>query len=171
MEEQVSTARIALKYGVLTSVVIMIFTTIINVSGLAENKMLSSLSFIFMIVGIVLAMKDFKRQNRGYISFGEGLGVGTLASAVMGVLSAAFSMFYTEFIDNTMLAQAMDKVREDMERKGKDDAEIDMAMELSQKFMSPGIMFTMTVVLYVITGLVIALIVAAIIRREKPVFE
>jgi hypothetical protein len=171
MEEQVSTARIALKYGVLTAVVIMIFTTIINVTGLSDNKALSSLSFVFMVVGIVLAMKDFKTQNRGYISFGEGVGVGALASAVMGVLSAAFSMFYTRFIDNTMLAQALDKVREDMERRGKDDSEIDMAMEFSQKLMSPGIMFAMTVVLYVITGLVIALIVAAIVRREKPVFE
>ena len=60
MEEKVSTARVALKYGVLGSVVIMIYTTIINVAGLSQNKILSSLSFAFMIIAIVLAMKDFR---------------------------------------------------------------------------------------------------------------
>ncbi|KQS33154.1 DUF4199 domain-containing protein [Dyadobacter sp. Leaf189] len=171
MEEKTSTARVALKYGVLASVVIMIYTTIINVAGLGQNKLLSSLSFVFMIVAIVLAMKNFREQNKGFMSYGEGLGVGSLLSAVMGLLSSAFTMFYIQFIDKTMLTQSMDQVREDMERKGMDDAQIDQAMELSQKFMSPGIVFVMGVLGYVVTGFIISLIVAAIIRRDKPVFE
>ena len=171
MEEKVSTARVALKYGVLASVVIMIYTTIINVTGLSQNKILSSLSFAFMIIAIVLAMKDFREQNKGFLSYGEGLGVGTLVSAIMGLLSSAFAMFYMQFIDDTLLTQGMNKVREDMERKGMDDAQIDQAMELSQKFMSPGVVFAFGVFGYIIMGLIISLIVAAILRREKPVFE
>lgn len=171
MEEKVSTARVALKYGVLGSVVIMIFTTIINVAGLSQNKILSSLSFVFMIVAIVLSMKDFREQNKGFMSYGEGLGLGTLVSAVMGLLSSAFTMFYIQFIDNTLLTQGMDKVRSDMEAKGMDDAQIDQAMELSQRFMSPGVVFAMGVFMYILTGFIISLIVAAIVRKEKPVFE
>jgi len=171
MEEKVSTARVALKYGVLGSVVIMIFTTIINVAGLSQNKILSSLSFVFMIVAIVLSMKDFREQNKGFMSYGEGLGLGTLVSAVMGLLSSAFTMFYIQFIDNTLLTQGMDKVRSDMEAKGMDDSQIDQAMELSQKFMSPGVVFAMGVFMYILTGFIISLIVAAIVRKEKPVFE
>ncbi len=171
MEEKVSTARVALKYGVLGSVVIMIFTTIINVAGLSQNKILSSLSFVFMIVAIVLSMKDFREQNKGFMSYGEGLGLGTLVSAVMGLLSSAFTMFYIQFIDNTLLTQGMDKVRSDMEAKGMDDSQIDQAMELSQRFMSPGVVFAMGVFMYILTGFIISLIVAAIIRKEKPVFE
>ncbi|WP_138481097.1 DUF4199 domain-containing protein [Dyadobacter bucti] len=171
MEEKVSTARVALKYGVLGSVVIMIFTTIINVAGLSQNKILSSLSFVFMIVAIVLSMKDFREQNKGFMSYGEGLGLGTLVSAVMGLLSSAFTMFYIQFIDNTLLTQGMDKVRSDMEAKGMDDSQIDQAMELSQRFMSPGVVFAMGVFMYILTGFIISLIVAAIVRKEKPVFE
>ncbi|CAG5070028.1 hypothetical protein DYBT9623_02768 [Dyadobacter sp. CECT 9623] len=171
MEEQTSTARVALKYGVLGSVVIMVYTTIINVSGLSQNKLLSSLSFVLMIVAIVLAMKNFREQNKGFMSYGEGLAVGSLASAIMGLLSSAFTMFYIQFIDNTLLTQGMDQVREDMERRGMDDSQIDQAMELSQKFMSPGVVFIMGVLGYLLTGFIISLIVAAVIRREKPVFE
>ena len=171
MEEKTSTARVALKYGVLASVVIMIYTTIINLAGLSQNKILSSLSFVFMIVAIVLAMKNFREKNGGYMSYGEGLGLGTLVSAVMGLLSSAFAMFYMQFIDNTLLTQGMDQVREDMERRGMDDSQIDQAMELSQKVMSPGVVFAIGVFGYVLMGLIISLIVAAIIRREKSVFE
>lgn len=171
MEEQASTARVALKYGVLASVVIMIYSTIINIAGLSQNKMLSSLSFVFMVVAIVLAMKNFREKNCGYMTYGEGLGLGTLVSAVMGLLSSAFSMFYMQFIDNTLLTQGMDQVREDMERRGLDDSQIDQAMELSQKVMSPGVVFAIGVFGYIVMGLIISLVVAAIIRREKPVFE
>jgi len=171
MEEQTSTARVALKYGVLGSVVIMVYSTILNVSGLSQNKILSALSFVFMIAAIVMAMKNFKEQNKGFMSYGEGLGVGSLVSAIMGLLSSAFTMFYIQFIDNTLLTQSMDQVREDMERRGMDDSQIDQAMEYSQKFMSPGVVFVMGVFGYVLTGFIISLIIAAIIRRDKPIFE
>lgn len=171
MEEKVSTARVALKYGVLVSVVIMVYTTIINVAGLSQNPVFSSLQFIFIIVAIVLAMKNFRAENNGYMAYGEGLGLGTLLSAVMGLLVSAFSTFYNRFIDNTIIPQAMDKVRADMERKGLDDAQIDSAVEMAQKFSSPGIMFIFGVFGTIITGFIISLIVAAILRKEKPVFE
>jgi hypothetical protein len=171
MEEKTSTARVALKYGVLGSVVIMVYSTILNVSGLAQNKVLSSLSFVLMLVAIVLAMKDFKEKNSGFMTYGEGLGLGSLTSAVMGLLTSAFTMFYIQFIDNTLLAQGLDQVREDMEKRGMDDSQIDQAMELSQKFMSPGVVFVMGVFGYVVMGFIVSLIIAAIMRKEKPVFE
>ena len=171
MEEKVSTARVALKYGVLFSVVIMIYTTILNVAGLSQNKMLSSLTFVILIAAIVLGMRNFKEQNHGFMSYGEGIGVGALISAIMGLLGSAFGMFYMQFIDNSILAQALDKARADMEAKGMDDAQIDQAMELSQKFMSPGIMFIIGLVGYLLMGVVLSLIISLIIRKEKPVFE
>lgn len=171
MEEKTSTARVALKYGTLGGIVIMVYSTILNVSGLSQNKILSFLSFVFMIVAIVLAMKEFREKNKGFMSYGEGLGLGSLTGTVMGLLGSAFTMFYIEFIDNTLLSQGMDKVREDMEKRGMDDAQIDQAMEVSQKIMSPGVVFVFGVFGYLIMGFIVSLIIAAILRRDKPVFE
>lgn len=171
MEEKTSTARVALKYGVLGAVVAMVYSTILNVSGLGQNTWLASASYIFMIVAIFLGMKEFREKNQGFISYGEGLGLGSLLSAVLGVLSAAFNLFYIQFIDNSVLGQGLDRIREDMERQGKDDAQIEQALEVTQKLMSPGIMFVSVVVVTLISGFVISLIVAAILRKEKPVFE
>lgn len=171
MEEKTSTARVALKYGVLVAVVTIVYSTILYVAGLGQNRWLSSMSYIFMIVAIVWAMKDFREKNDGFISYGEGLGLGSLTAAVLGVLSSAFTLFYIQFIDNTLLAQGLDQVREDMERQGKDDAQIEQAIEISQKFMSPGIVFVTVILGYLVMGFIVSLIIAAIMRREKPVFE
>lgn len=171
MEEKTSTARVALKYGLLAAVVTMVYSTILYVAGLGSNRILASLSYVFMIVAIVLAMKDFREKNGGFISYGEGLGLGSLTSAVLGLLSSAFTIFYIQFIDSNMLTQSLDQMREELERKGMDDAQIEQAVEVSQKFMSPGIMFVTVILGYIIVGFIFSLIIAAIMRKEKPVFE
>jgi hypothetical protein len=171
MEEQASTAKTALKYGILTSVAIMVFTTILNVSGQSQNKWLAMLSYVIMIVGIVLAMKEFRETNKGFMTYGEGLGLGSLVSAVLGFLASMFAMLYIRFIDNTIMTQTLDKARADMEAQGLDDSQIDRYMEMSQKFSSPGIMFAAGVFGYLFMGFIFSLIIAAVTRREKPVFE
>lgn len=171
MEEQASSARTALKYGILTAIGIMVFTTIVNVSGQSQNKWLAIVSYIIMIVGIVMAMKEFRETNRGFMGYGEGLGLGSLTSAVLGLLASVFAMIYIRFIDTTIMTQMLDKARSDMEKQGLDDAQIDNYMEISQKFSSPGIMFASMVFGYLLIGFVFSLIIAAIMRREKPVFE
>ncbi len=171
MEEKTSTARVALKYGLVVAVVTMVYSTILYVAGLGSNRMLASLTYVFMIVAIVLAMKDFREKNGGFISYGEGLGLGSLTSAVLGLLSSAFTIFYLQFIDSNMLTQSMDQMREELERKGMDDAQIESALEVSQKFMSPGIMFVTVILGYLVMGFIFSLIIAAIMRKEKPVFE
>ncbi|MDQ6478638.1 DUF4199 domain-containing protein [Dyadobacter sp. LHD-138] len=171
MEEQASSARTAVKYGILTSVAIIIYTTITNISGQSQNKWLAMLSYGILIAGIILAMKEFRENNKGFMGYGEGLGLGSMVSAILGFFASMFSMFYIKFIDTTISAQILEKARADMEAQGLDDAQIDHYMELSQKFSSPGIMFAAGVFGYLFIGFIFSLIIAAVLRREKPVFE
>ncbi|TDB65799.1 DUF4199 domain-containing protein [Arundinibacter roseus] len=171
MQEQVSTARIALKFGIITAVAVIVYSTIVNLAGLVQNRAVTSLSFVIMIIGIVLAMRDFRTQNAGYMSYGEGLGIGSLVSAIVGLLGSVFTMFYMEFIDTTIIQQSMDKAREDMENRGMDDAQIEQAIEMSEKFMTPGMMFFLGIISYLIIGFLLSLIISAIMRKNKPVFE
>lgn len=171
MQEQVSTARVALKYGIITSVAVIVYSTILTVSGLNQNQALGALGFVILIAGIVWAMRDFREQNSGFMSYGQGLGIGSLMSAIVGLIGAMFTMFYMQFIDTTLMQQSLDKARSDMEARGMDDAQIDQAMEISQKFMTPGMMFLIQVLTYLFIGFIISLILAAIMRKDKPVFE
>lgn len=168
MEQKPTTARTALKWGVISGIASMIFSTIIYVTGQITNSWLSSLGFIITIVAMVLAMKDFRSQNEGFMKYGQGLGIGTLMSGIAGFIGSVFGYIYMQFIDPTLRQQILDKSREDMEAKGMDDVQIEMAMQMAAKFSSPGITFAFGVIGSVIVGFIIALIVSAIMKKDKP---
>jgi len=171
MQEEPSTARIALKYGVITGVASIVYNVILIISEKNQNQALSALGLIILVAGMVYAMREFKTENTGYMSYGQGLGIGTLIAAISGLLGATFMMFYTHFIDTNFMQKTLDTARGDMERRGMSDAQIDAGMQFSEKMMSPGIMFATGVFFSIFIGFILSLIIAAIMRRNKPVFE
>lgn len=168
MNEQPSTARIALKWGAFLGLGLMAITLVMYLTDQTTNPVFSVLTVIAMIACLVLAMRDFRSQNGGYMSYGEGLGTGALLSAVAGLLSAAFITFYNVFIDPTIQQRAFEQAREKLEEQGGlSDDQIDQMMEMSQKFQSPGFTFIAGVFGTLIMGFLLSLIVAAFIRRNK----
>jgi Protein of unknown function (DUF4199) len=171
MEQQTTTARVALKFGVVTAIASIIYITILYVSGQSTNTSLLYLGLVITIAGMVLAMKEFKEDSNGFMSYGQGLGIGTMMSAVSGFISGVYNYIYNVFIDPTLRQQVLDKLRRDLEDKGTDDAQIDKAISISEKFSSPGLGFAFGMIGAIIVGLVIALIVSAIMKKDKPVFD
>lgn len=168
MNEQPSTARIALKWGAILGLGLIVITLAMYLTDQTTNPVFSVVTVVAMIGCLVLAMRNFRSLNAGYMSYGEGLGIGSLLSAVAGLLSAAFITFYNVVIDPTVQQRAFEKAREKLEEQGKlSDEQIDQAMEISQKFQSPGFTFIAGMFGTLIMGFLVSLIVAAFIRRNK----
>ncbi|MEZ4904707.1 MAG: DUF4199 domain-containing protein [Spirosomataceae bacterium] len=169
MEQQpTTTARTALKWGVITGIASIVFSTIIFVTGQFMNQALTSLGLIILIVTMVLAMKEYRTFNGGFMTYGQGLGIGALMAGISGFIGATFNYIYNEFIDTTIRQQILDKTREKFEEQGMDDAQIDAAIEMTAKFSSPGITFAIGIVFSIIFGFVIALVISAIMKKDKP---
>ena len=168
MNEQPSTARIALKWGAILGLALVLITLVMYLTDQTTNSWFSVLTVVAMVTCLVLAMRDFRSLNGGYMSYGEGLGTGALLSAVAGLISAAFITFYNVVIDPTVQQRAFEKARERLEEQGNlSDEQIDQAMEISQKFQSPGFTFIAGIFGTLIMGFLLSLIVAAFIRRNK----
>lgn len=160
-----------LRYGLLTGLVSIIISFGINTMHL-EASPVRYLTMAVLVAGIMLAQRDFKQQNAGFMGYGQGLNVGTVLSAVVGLMSAAFTYVYTAFIDPEMMTRAMEKVRADMEAKGTmSDAQIEQAMAMSAKFTSGPILLIFVVFGSILIGLFISLITSAILKNAKPEFE
>jgi hypothetical protein len=76
-----------------------------------------------------------------------------------------------KFIDPTITDQIMKKAMEEMEKKGIPDEQIDQAMEMTKMFMNPGAMFVMGLLGTILIGFILSLIIAAILKKDKSVFE
>lgn len=169
MENQPSTARVALKWGLILGVVSIIYSSILFVTDNIGNQSLGYLAYAFSIVAITLAMREFKTLNSGYMGYGEGVGLGTLTAAISAFLSSLFSVFYMTIIDTGIMTRMADKAREDMEARGNlSDEQIDQSMAIMAKFQSPVILFIVGIIFATLLGLVFSLVIAAIIRRNKP---
>lgn len=170
-QQAATPASVGIRYGLLVGLVSVIITFGLYATG-QEQGPLRWLSSLVLIGGMVMAMRAFKQANGGYMSYGQGLGIGTIVSAVSGVLSAIFVYVYMSFIEPNAMERMMDKARSDMEAKGNlSEEQIDQGMAMAGKFMTAPALTISVLIGSIIMGFIISLVVSAIIKHTKPEFE
>lgn len=173
--EKPSTARVALKWGLISAVISIVYSVVMIAIGKYQDPSMNTINSVFAVVvtvGILVAtLREYRTLNGGYMSFGQGLGVGTLASGVAGVAAGLFNLIYMQFIDPTVSEQMLDRARDEWERNGLSDSQIEQIEPMTAMMMKPGMIFVLTVFISLLFGLILSLVIAAILRREKQVFE
>ena len=168
----VSTTSIAVRYGLLTGIVSIIYAFMLLAANLEQNTALSLLSLLILIGGIFLAHKNYKDNNGGFMSYGQGLGIGTIVSLISGLLGSIFRYIYMSFIDPSAAQRAIDQARAKLEEAGTmSDAQIDQAVQMSQRFSSGPVGVAVGIIMSVIVGFLLSLIIAAITKHNRPEFE
>ncbi len=167
MEDQQPVGGTAVKYGLILALVSFGYSLILQYAGLMQNQALGYLSFAINIAFIVLAMREYKGLNNGFMSFGKGFKLGFLLSVVAGVLSSAATAAYIAFVDDSAIKIAMDTMREQFESNPQMTEEaIEMAMNMSSWAMTPAGLFLFGTLGGVIGGLIISLILSAIMKKD-----
>lgn len=169
-EKEPSVTSVAIKYGFIFALIGIVFSLILMVAGLSENRWLSSLSFLILIAGLVIAMKNYKELNHGFMSYGQGLGIGAIVSLIYGLLSGITTWIYTSFVDPDYMGRIMEKQREEWVRQGMSDEQIDAAVQMSQSFSGPVAMILGAAIGTLVIGFIISLIVSAIMKNKRPEF-
>ena len=168
----VTITSVSLRFGLLTGLVSIIYMFILFVSNAATNTAAQWLGLAIPIVGIYLAHQNYKSQNGGFMSYGQGLGIGVLLSTFSSLLTTAFNYVYRTIIDPEMSGRMMETVRAKMEAAGNmTDEQIDAAIKMSEKFSSGPISIVFGVLVTVFTGFLISLIISAFTKHAQPEFE
>ncbi len=166
--EKPSTARIALKWGLIIGLISVVLSTASSMTDLWKQGWAAWLAYLIIAGGIVMALKEFKEANSGFLNFGQALGLGTLTTAVMSLISGLYGTIYFNFIDPTMPEKMMNHQRDKMSEQGLSDEQIEQAMEITAKFMTPSMIFLLTIFIYILAGFIFSLIIGAIMKKSKP---
>jgi len=130
-----------------------------GVSGLTIGAAITALG--------VKARRAEVPESEGF-GYGRALGAGTLIAFVSSALSAVFAYAYAAFINpgfaEIMLQDSMDK----LQAKGMSGAQLDQAEKFTRFMMGPGMQGIFTLIVGCIVGFIIALIVAAFLKRSAP---
>lgn len=178
MENQkMSPSLIMLKWGAIGGLLSFIFTLITKLTGLEDDfsETLGWVSTIFTLIInvtiLVLALREVREENDGFMSYGQGLGSSTLLGAIWGVIAGGFNYIYLQFIDQGVVQKQLDLARERLEDQGLTESQIEDAEKITKMMMGPGVQFVIVVLVTIVFMFILGLIVSGVLKREKSVFD
>ncbi len=174
-ERKPTTGKIALKYGLIFGVIGIIFTLMLYSQELHYQIDLKrffiniALGLLFVVVGSILGMNEFKKGNNSYMSFGQGLKIGVGLSLISGIIAIIFSFVMTEVIDPDMQEKAINYATEMMQDAGMTEDQIDKQLA-GQKEPNIPLNIGIGLIFAIFIGFIGALIPAIVIKKQEEVY-
>lgn len=166
----VTTKSAGIRYGLFMGVFSIAYFLILNTLGADITQGPASWGrYVYCAVFIFLAHKYFKDNGDGFMAYGQGMGISFWMGLISVAISSVFTYIYVKFIDTGFIQQVLDKTREQMEEKGTlSDEQIDQAMSMTAKFMTPEMMVIFGVIFGIIGTIIIGLIVSIFTQKKSP---
>ena len=159
-----STRSAGMNYGLYAVLISAGLFLIISLLG--YNPFGGGLNYIGTVAGIVLlvlAQKKFKDSGDGYMSYGQGVGIGLWFYVISGIIGLSIMYIYINFIDYSPLSLMFEEQATKMQEAGTPESTIETAQEWTKK------LFWLFAVLGVLFGgLIISLIVSIFTQKKNP---
>ena len=158
----------AIKFGIIGGLGGVIVSLILFFANLQYESWSKWLQSIVMVVAIISGIKAISDANKNkLVPFGSLFGGGMLITVIISVISIVYFLVYSNFIETNFIDNLLEVSRKQMAEKGLSEEQVDAAIEMSKKFMSPAIMTVISLISSLIMGAIVSLIGAAIFKKEK----
>ncbi|MBC7775895.1 MAG: DUF4199 domain-containing protein [Phycisphaerae bacterium] len=104
----------------------------------------------------------------GYVSVGQGIGLGTLAGLISGVISAVWFYIFTSFIATDMMDKIKEISMQQMQEQGQSAEASEQAMEMMSFFFNPVFFAIIVVISSVFFGFICGLVAGLVLKKDKP---
>lgn len=174
----VDSKNIMLKNGLYLGLAIVLLSVIMYAFGMtySGNSVVGTINFglkiAFTIFFIVLGIKQFKAENSGFLVLGQALKVGIGIALVSALIEAAYVLLFMTVIEPDFVDKMLEIQRTVMSETNPNltAQQLDGAIEMSRKFMSPVFSLPISIIGNLFLGLVISLIAGAVMQRKQETF-
>jgi ABC-type sugar transport system permease subunit len=148
---------------------LLMYFTGFQTEKLATGQYFQWLGFVMMFVVLFLGIKAVRDEapEKG-LSYGRGVGTGTLISLYSGLMSSVYSFIHFKFVNTEFADYQLALIRQKWEAAGMAEAQMDQAEKFTRAMMSPVVQAILTPIFAVIIGLICSLIISAILKRPAP---
>ncbi len=158
-----------LVWGAILGFVGIIYNVILYMLDQNLNQNLGYLGMVLTIIVLILGIRSFRDNVRGgVLPFGPAFKFGFIVILVSSVIGIIYAYLLWTVIDPDIVGRMKDMQMEKMLEQGVPEEALDQAMAIAGKFMTPIMMSIMGLFFAVITGTIIALIMAAIFKKNEP---
>ena len=173
MENKRTQIKVAMNYGTLfglTGVVIFLLFYFIGTD--IQSKIPQWLGYCALIIFITLGIKSHRDADLGgHIGYGKSLGTGTLIALFGSVITAIFTVIFFNYIAPEMIQRILEAAQQNMAEKNMSEEQIEKAMEITQKFMTPVWLFIFSILSTTFMGFLFSLIISIFTRKEESPFN
>lgn len=137
----------------------------------------TAISLVLFVAFMVLATKEERRNNNDTLSYGNGVVVGLVVGIISSIIGVIFNAILYNYIDptlpDTIRELTMEKTLGMLESFGASEEDIEQAMSnMDERQFKQDLRASFTALLVSsIFSAIVALIVAAFIKKEAPLFE
>lgn len=171
MENQASAKNTMLTYGLYLGITSIIISVLNYSFGniYKPHWSVNVLTYLVMIGFIVLGLKAFKEANNGFLKLGQAIKIGLGIALISGIISIIYFLVFSKFIEPDFITNLREFQEQVMLEKfpDMDEAIIEKQIEMSNKFMSPGIMSAFVLAGSLIMGLIFSLIAGLIMKKDE----
>jgi len=163
-----SSSGIAFKWALIYLVTSIVITYAWQLLKVDQTSSVKYVGYIPFIAFLILAQKEFRDTLGGFITFGQAFVAGLLYSVFGAILIAIFIYIYFTFLSPDVFSKIMDTQRDAMSQKGMSSDQVDQTMNVMNKY---GTLITafFTIFGVAIFGIIVALIGAAILKKERTI--
>jgi hypothetical protein len=163
--------QFGMRYGLILGLISVISGVLFFIAKPESKWIESVLGFVVLIAVLYQALKKFREQNNDTLSIGEGMRVGFWVSLISGTISSVYKYLEITFLNPEELAQQLKIQKIALEDSGMPEDQIDMAMKLTAQMMEPYILIPMGIFWSILFVGIISLIISAILKKERSVFD
>lgn len=168
MEEtttQLPTVRgVGMKFGFISAGISIFFFLVLTLTGMnAFDNKWNWVGLVISIALLIFAHKQFKDQGDGYMSYGQGVGIGFWIALISLLIGGLFTFIYVSFIEPTGMDAFYETQRIGMEEKGMPDDQIETAITWTKKLFWPIYIF-----FGLFFGMLVAVIVSIFTQKKNP---
>jgi hypothetical protein len=172
LQEQKKPNALAFQVAISFAIYILILTVVMRIlkidpQGVNVPVYQTILSVLLawgtFIFAIYYAQNKHKQELGGFITYGRAFSTGFKVAAYAGLFIGILMFIYYQFVDPGAMTQIMDNA---IAKADGDENKI-KGIEMMSKYM---IIFTVfgAAIMYAVVGLIISLITAAIIKKDRP---
>jgi heme/copper-type cytochrome/quinol oxidase subunit 2 len=170
--------KIVLRYGLYATLFIVALSAL---EFFVLNDLLSStlqevsgyLTMLLSMVFVFFGLKQYRdKYNNGQLSFGKGMKIGILIVLIPSVAFGLFDLLYTEVLHPGWVDEYYTNYIAKLKAStppGQLEAALKKANEQKEMFSNPLLQFLLMSVTVFIIGLIVTIIAALTLRRNKPV--
>jgi hypothetical protein len=174
MSQKPSNVNVSLINGLYLGAVLIVYSLILYVAGFPRDNWLQYISYLFMVIGVVLAIKQWRdKYNNGFLTYGQAFSNGFLTILFAGILTSVYIFVFFQFIAPEEITKMAETTEERMYQKNPNmsEADIEMGMKYATMFMKPWLMSILGLFFNALAGLIISAIVSIFMKKENNQFD